>query len=90
MNHKRAFHEVLGRKLTDVSGGMSNFSSARAVELMVVLDVLYQSQMPANAAHKIAEANAGLPEMFESFGHQPGANLAKQVLADLASRVDTD
>jgi len=86
---KKPFHEVLSTALITAPIGItSDLASAKAAEVMTLLDVLYKGKMPAAAAHKIAETHAGLPDLLISVGQQSLAKAATEVLEDLRNRQD--
>ena len=89
MPDKRPLHEVLSFKLMIAPVGiMSDFASAKAADVMTLLDVLHHGKMPTNAAHQIAKDHAGLPELLRSAGQTRLASFAEEVLNDLRGRED--
>ena len=88
-DQKRPFHEVLSQKLIIVPVGItSDLASAKAAEVMTILDTLYKGKMPAAAAHEIAEFHAGLPTLLADSGQKYLAEFAEEVLDDLKGRED--
>ena len=88
-DQKRPLHEVLSSKLVTAPVGInSDLASAKAAEVMTLLDALQKGKMTAADAHKIAEDHAGLPELLSSAGQTHLAEFAKEVLADLRGRED--
>lgn len=88
-DQKRPLHEVLSARLVTAPIGItSNLASAKAAEVMTILDALLHGKMKASDAHKIAEDHAGLPEILKSSGQVHLAMFAEEVLADLSGRED--
>ena len=88
-DQKRSLHEVLSSKLVTAPVGItSDLASAKAAEVMTILDTLLKGKMKAADAHKIAEDHAELPATLDSVGQRTLAEVAKQVLEDLAGRQD--
>lgn len=88
MTAKRPFHEVIAEKLAgqEIRGPVH---STQAGGLMVLLTILRDSKMPAEAAHQIARANNTLPNILESIGDNKAmAKLARDVFTDLVNRRD--
>ena len=89
MSQKRPLHEVLSSKLVTAPVGIkSDLASAKAAEVMTILDALQRGKMKAADAHKIAEDHAGLPELLKSAGQLHLAEFAEEVLNDLRGRED--
>ena len=88
-DQKRSLHEVLSSKLVTAPVGItSDLASAKAAEVMTILDTLLKGKMKAADAHKIAEDHAGLPELLKSAGQPHLAEFAEEVLNDLRGRED--
>ena len=88
-DQKRPFHEVLSFKLITAPVGItSDLASAKAAEVMTILDTLQKGKMKAEHAHQIATDHAGLPELLKSAGQTHLAAFAEEVLNDLRGRED--
>ena len=88
-DQKLPLHEVLSRKLITAPVGItSNLASAKAAEVMTILDALLQGKMKAADARKIAEDHAGLPSLLISAGQADLAAFAEEVILDLHGRED--
>ena len=90
---KKEPHEVLSNRLTNASGikrGDPKILADDADEIAIILDVLFESKMPASAAHKIAEDHAVLPELLSKYGWRHLSDFAAEVLEDLRKRKDEE
>ena len=86
---KQPLHHVLSQKLILAPVGItSNLASAKAAEVMTILDTLLKGKMKAADAHMIAELHAGLPTLLSVSGQKELAAFAEEVLADLKGRED--
>jgi hypothetical protein len=84
---KRPFHEVLSDKLKVVATGtVRGIDHHNIVEMVTILDVLLQSEMPAAAAHKIAEDHNHILVLLSDDEHEDVARLAAETLKDLRER----
>ena len=88
-SEKQPLHQVLSQKLILAPVGItSDIASAKAAEVMTILDTLYKGKMKAADAHMIAELHAGLPSLLIAAGQADLALLAEEVILDLKGRED--
>ena len=88
-DQKKPLHEVLSTKLITAPVGItSSLASAKAAEVMTILDTLLKGKMKAADAHKIAEDHAGLPDLLIDALQLQLAEFAREVLDDLKARED--
>jgi hypothetical protein len=90
LDQKLPFHEVLSRKLITAPVGIrSDRAEEKIANLMLILEVLYGSKMPAAAAHKIAEDNATVPDtLSKAHVDVVVVEFYQEVLDDLKNRED--
>ncbi len=88
-DQKKPFHQAVSDRLLLAPVGInSEFRATKSAEVAAYLTILQESEMPATAAHEIAQTHAELPELLRSVGQHGLAEMADNTLADLRSRQD--
>lgn len=86
---KLKFHEFLAKRISSDQVGIDgDLRNPQAIGLLTALNFARECSMPAAAARKIAADNRGLSEQLRKVGQELLANVAAEVLADLAARED--
>ena len=86
---KELLHHLISQKLIMAPVGItSDLETAKAGEMMTLLDLLLKGKMKAADAHTIAQLHAGLPGILTEVGQKDLARFAEEVLADLRGRKD--
>lgn len=84
----RPFHEVVSEKLFNSIQGIQRKPLGNMLTIRVCLDILAESQMPVEAAHRIGNAllEKGVAKTMEQYQFVDASNAVQRTIENLLSR----